>query len=295
MNAPADVPLGSSRVLRRRIANDLTEMRGRHGWSQAHVASLVGGGTSRLANVETQRNLPRLDYLEALLHAYGQQAKVPEYRAMLEQARTKDPQWRHVDLTADPLGYDDFVGLEQGASDIEGYEMRLVPGILQTRAYAQHVLQGRQRSTTGVERKVDIRLRRQELLTRDDAPAQLWMVIEERVLDRPIGSPEVMREQCAHLLALAELDNVQIQVCPESVGSHAGLTSSFVILRFASPRDPGLVSVEAHVKTLFFEQQREIDQYAKIMDHLRTIALSQEESVTLIDTKRREVGEHGLS
>lgn len=289
MNGPTDVPPGSPRVARRRLANDLAEMRDQLGWSQAHVARLVGGGYGRLANVETQRNLPRPEYLEALLHAYGRDEALPEYRAMLELARQKDPHWRHVDLTADPLGSSDYVGLEQGASDIEGYEARLIPGILQTRAYAHHVIRGRQRSTTGVDAKVDIRLQRQEILTRTQAPAQLWMVIEEQVLNRPIGSPEVMHEQCEHLLTIAELDNVQLQVIPEAVGSHVGLTSSFVILRFASPRDPGVVSVETHVKSLLFEEQGEIDQYTKIMDHLRTLALPQEESATLIKTKRREV------
>lgn len=289
MNGPAEPPPGSPRVARRRIANDLIEMRDRLGWSQAHVARLVGGGTGRLANVETQRNLPRPEYLDALLRAYEQEAQIPEYQAMLTRAREKDPQWRHVDLTADPLGSSDYVGLEQGATDIEGYEMRLVPGILQTQDYAHHVIRGQQRSTTGIDRKVELRHRRQQILTRDEAPAQLWMVIEERVLNRPIGSDDVMYRQCTHLLELAELDNVQLQVCPESVGSHAGLTSPFVILRFASSRDLDVVSVETHTKSLLFEQQGEVDQYTKVMDHLRTLALPQEQSASVIEQKRREV------
>ncbi len=281
-------PVVSPRLARRRIAYGLAEMRDEHGWSQARVAELLGCGTSRIANVEIRRNLPSEQLLADLLRTFGRESELDDYLALRTTAKRQEPQWRGLDMSSFVLGFDEFVSLEADAEQIEGYEPRLVPGILQTRDYASRVVRGR-RTSADLDRTVDLRMRRQDSLASDRNPTHLWMVIEEQALDRPVGASDVMRGQFDHLLALGERDNVQLQVLPTSAGPHMGLTSHFLILRFRSPRDPGLVAIETRVRTVFFEEPAEITQYGHEMDHLRTLALPQEASAELIATKRKEV------
>ncbi len=279
----------SPRLAKRRLAYGLAEIREELGWSQAQAAKAVGCGTSRIANVEIRRNLPSEDLLADMLRVYGRSSELDDFLALRETARQRDPQWRSIDPTSFMIGFDEFVSLESAAEQIEGYEHRLVPGILQTRDYASRGMTSSRHSVADLNRKLDIRARRQEALTREKCPVHLWMVIEEQALDRPVGASDVMRAQFEHLLTLGELNNVQLQVAPTAIGPHRGMTSAFVILRFRSPRDPGLAAVETRVKTVFFEEPDEITQFGHEMDHLRTLALSQEESTKLIDAKRKEV------
>lgn len=279
---------GSPRVLKRRIASELTRMRLELGWSQAHVARLMSSSEGRIANLEGQRNLPKPEFLEKLLRVYGKEDETEHYLSLLEEARGNKASWEHIDLTADPVGFDDYLGLERGASKIEGYESRLVPGLLQTHDYARDVIRGRQRSDSDLDQKIELRTRRQEVLTRSEQPARLWMIIEEQVLDRPVGSSETMRDQLEHLMELGNLDNVQLQVCPTSLGSHPALTTTFTIIHMPIPNDPGLVSVETRIRTIWFDSQTEVDQHIEILNHLRTLALTPEQSRGLLDTKRKE-------
>ncbi|NYH80821.1 transcriptional regulator with XRE-family HTH domain [Actinopolyspora biskrensis] len=249
----------------------------------------MSSSEGRIANIEGQRNLPKPEFLEKLLRIYGREEETEQYLALLGEAKGDRAGWEHIDLTADPIGYEDYLGLERGASKIEGYESRLVPGLLQTYDYARHVIRGRQRSDSNMEQKIELRTRRQDILTRADHPVRAWMIIEEQALDRPVGSSEVMVDQLGHLLELGDLDNVQLQVCPTSLGPHPALTAPFTIIHVPIPDDPGLVCFETRVKTIWFDKQAEVDQHTEIMDHLRTLALTPEQSRTLLDGKRKEL------
>lgn len=276
----------SPRLANRRLAYGLTEMRESLGWSQAQAAKAVGCGTSRIANVEVRRNVPSEELIADLLRVYDRESELSDFLALRETAKQSAPQWRGVDRTAFILGFDEFVELESSAERIEGYEHRLVPGILQTRSYAAGVMTSSQHPAD-LNRKLDVRERRQEALTRETSPVHLWMVVEEQALDRPVGDADVMRGQFDHLLELSDLNNVELQIAPTSVGPHRGLISSFVVLRFHSPRDPGLAAVETPVRTVFFEE--EVNQFGQEMDLLRALALPQQESARLIAKKRKGV------
>lgn len=278
----------SPRLARRRVAYGLAEMREELGWSQKHAASVAGVGASRIANVEIRRNLPSEDLLRTLLHAYEREDELDEYLALRTTARQRDPSFRGLNKNEFLLGFDEFVDLESAAEQIDGYEHRVVPGILQTRDYAARAIRAR-RSITNLERKVEVRQQRQRALTRESNPVHLWMIIEEQALDRPVGAADVMRDQFGHLLTLAELPNVELQIAPTSLGPHQGMTSAFCLLRFRSPRDPGVVAVEVASRTIFLEDPGEITQFAYEMDHLRTLALPQEASAELINQKRKEL------
>lgn len=277
----------SPRLARRRLAYGLADLREGLGWSQNHVAKQLGCSNGTIGNIEARDRVPNEEFLHRLLRLYGREQDIPTFLEIRAAARQREPEWRGIDSSEYVPGFDEFVSLEHSAERIDVYETRLVPGLLQTRDYAWHVLQA-SRARAGREHKFDVRMRRQEILT-GDTPVHVWAILEEHALDRPVGGPEVMRQQYEHLLSLIEHDSVQIQVCPTAIGPHMGMASPFAMLRFASPRDPGLVAVETRVKTIFFESSSEVAQFEYELDHLRTIALSPEQTAVLIEQKKQEV------
>jgi hypothetical protein len=118
---------------------------------------------------------------------------------------------------------------------------------------------------------------------------QLWLVIAQHVLEAPVGGPEVMRGQLAHLLEVAALPNVEVQAIPHDVVPYAALHGAFTIMSFPIPGDAGLVYVETRVRGLFFEQPHELQQYAQVMNHLRVLARPPKESSRLIEKIRKEI------
>lgn len=283
------------RFARRELANALLDMReDLHAewgsdWTQAAVASRLGMSQQSLASIEGRRTVPSEDTLRALLREYGRENETTALLARRRRAKGRSPQWRGVDLTADPAGYADYVDYEGGAESIEIYENRLIPGNLQSEKLAKHVIERAQRSGWELDRKVSIRVGRREALTRENKPARLWACIEEHALTRPAAPPEIMREQYELLLELGALPNVEIQMIPHAVGAHVGMTSAFSRLRFHSPRDPGMVAIETEITTIFLERPAEIRQYDMIMDHLRAVALEPDATAARIDKLRKEV------
>jgi Domain of unknown function (DUF5753) len=114
-------------------------------------------------------------------------------------------------------------------------------------------------------------------------------VVSQHVLEAPVGGPEVMRGQLAHLLELAALPNVEMQVIPREVVPYSALHGAFTIMSFPIPGDAGLLYVETRVRGLFFEQPHELQEYAQVMNHLRVLARPPEESSRLIDWIRKEI------
>jgi hypothetical protein len=139
-----------------------------------------------------------------------------------------------------------------------------------------------------VRRRLRLRMRRQELLTAE-SPTQLWLVVPQQVLEAPVGGPGVMRGQLAHLLDVAKLPNVELQVIPRNVVPYSALHGAFTIMSFPVPNDAGLVYVETRVRGLFFEEPNELREYAQVMNHLRVQASPPEESSRLIDRIRKEI------
>jgi transcriptional regulator with XRE-family HTH domain len=277
---------GSPGVMRRLIAFGLKKLRQDAGLSQAQVAKHMRRAQGSIANWEKD-TVPRLEVVEKLLTYYGAEDQIPKYTAMLELAEQKS-WWEGLSETREPAGFDVFLGLEEGASKIESFDPLIVPGLLQTESYARAVTLGGQRTDTDLDRKVALRMKRQEALTRPK-PLHLWAVIDETALDRPIGDAETRRGQLDHLVRMSERANVQLQVIPREVGAYPGLTGAFEILHFPLEQDPGVVYVETRVRAVWFEQQAEIDQHTQVMNHLRALALAPEQSSALIAAKQKEV------
>jgi hypothetical protein len=184
-----------------------------------------------------------------------------------------------------------FVGLEQGAAQIQSYEAQLVPGLLQTREYADAVARRgtAERAEDVIERHVELRMTRQAVLHREPDPLRLWAVLDEAVLRRVVGSPTIMRDQLRHLAEMASHPKITVQVVPYTHGAHPGMAAGpFHVLRFPWPTDPGVICVEHRSGGVYLEQPHEIDAHTVAFEHLCVLALSPDESATMIQNVAEE-------
>ncbi len=203
-----------------------------------------------------------------LLTLYGMQ-DAAERVALLELGhRSTQPGWwqAYGDV---PTWFEDYLGLEQAASIIRTYEPQCVPGLLQTEDYAR-ALMSMNYPVVGpedVERRVRLRLHRQQLLT-GSSPPKYWVVIDESVLRRPVGGPKVHLDQMRRLAELAELPNVTMQVVMFRSGGYTAAGGAFTVLRFAEPDLPDLVYLEQLTTALYVDKPAEVEFYTTMISSL---------------------------
>ena len=206
---------------------------------------------------------------------------------LARQANT--PGWwsNYGDVLAD--WFETYLGLEAAASVIRSFELQFVHGLFQTEAYARAVtlLGYKATSPKEIERRVSLRLKRQELLAAE-GPPQIWSVIDEAALRRPVGGRAVMRAQMNQLAWMAGLPNVTIQVVPFSRGGHAAARGSFAVLRFAEPELPDVVYIEQLTTALYLDKPEDVDHYMEVMNHLSTQALTPARSARFLTEITRE-------
>jgi hypothetical protein len=217
-----------------------------------------------------------------LLDLYG---AVGEQRAALlviaREARERG--WWHSFFGMLPKPYLTFIGLEAEADWVRTYEPQLMPGLLQTEAYAR-ALRHREplrRDPEETDSFVAARMARQRHLTRDE-PLNLWALLDEAVIRRTVGGNDIMGDQLRHILEAGMLSNVTIQVIPFAAGAHPAMEGSFTILEFPDPADPQLVYLENLTSSLYLEQEKEIAWYRLVFEHAQATALSPEDSRKLI-------------
>ena len=182
-----------------------------------------------------------------------------------------------------------YLGLESAASSIRCFEQQFVPGLLQTREYAQAValLAPEGTDTDDIAQRVDIRVKRQALLTRKDPP-QVWTVVDEGVLRRPLGGRGAMHAQLAFLAELARLPHVTLQVVPFARGGHAASGGPFTMLRFGEPDVPDLVYLEQLTSAVYLDKPKDIRLYSKVMDRLGAKALTPPQTLDFLTEIRDE-------
>jgi hypothetical protein len=220
--------------------------------------------------------------LWVLLELYG--VTGPERDGLIRLAReARQPGWWHSFRDVLPNPYEVFIGLEAGAASIRNFEPVVVPGLLQTDEYARQMSRGgpRELDREDIERRVQVRMERQRIVTREDRP-RLWAVIDEAVIRRVVGGPEVIAEQLRHLIECAEHGKTTLQVVPFSAGAHAGTTGPFIILDFPEPTDPSVVYVETLAGDLYLEERADVDRYTLAFDRLLAAALHPDDSVRLV-------------
>jgi hypothetical protein len=196
--------------------------------------------------------------------------------AVLDLAqRAAAPGWWRAFGDYVPSWFEPYLGLEQDASVIRSYEVQCVPGLLQTEEYARAVMQIGHRGAgeQETEERVRLRMRRQQILTRHD-PARFWTIIDEGALRRPVGGRAAMRDQLQHLIDVAELRNVTIQVLPFSTAAHAAAAGPMAILRFPEWELPDVVYLEQLNGAIYPDRSAEVEKYWDAINRLVTEAES---------------------
>jgi transcriptional regulator with XRE-family HTH domain len=188
-----------------------------------------------------------------------------------------------------PDWFEAYLGLEGAASVIRTFELQFVHGLFQTEAYARAVtlLGYGAAPAEEIDRRVSLRMKRQDLLTRPDPP-QVWSILDEAVLRRPAGGRAVMQAQLNRLAELARLPQVTLQIVPFGSGAHAAAGGSFTILRFAEPGLPDVVYIEQLTSALYLDKRDDVDHYMEVMDHLGTQALTPARSARFLAEMTRE-------
>lgn len=266
----------------RRLAVELMRRREASGLSREEAARRLEWSTSTIFRIETGRSRPQPGNVRVLLDLYGVTGS--ERDGLIQLAReARQPGWWHSFRDVLPNPYEVYIGLEGGAASIRNFEPVVVPGLLQTEDYARATFKGgpRELERDEIERRVEVRLARQQILTRDGRP-RLWAVIDEAVIHRLVGDPAVMRAQLGHLIDTAEQGKTTVQVVPFRAGAHAGTTGPFVILDFPEPTDPSVVYVETLAGDIYLEERVDVNRYTIAFDRLLAAALHPDDSVRLI-------------
>lgn len=274
----------SPTVRRRRLRYELRRLRDEHGLTIEQVQERSGGDIKApsISRWENGERSVRPTDLRLLLDIYGVDGERRE--ALLTLARqAKERGWWQSYGSAIPQWFQVYVGLEAEASSVRVYESELVHGLLQTAGYYRAFLRAAPAAAVDAEadRKIEVRLARQERLTGEDPP-DYWAVLNEAVIRRVVGGAVVMREQLDHIAEMAQLPHVNVQVLPFGAGVHPAMDGSFEILGFPEPGDPDVVYLENQAGSLYLEEQPEIDRYARMFSHLMAKALDPEESRRMI-------------
>ncbi|MFC7344989.1 helix-turn-helix domain-containing protein, partial [Saccharopolyspora griseoalba] len=273
------VESSSPALLRRWIALNLKQLRQEAGKDRSEVMQRLDLSRAQVGHLETATRLPSRPVLEILLDFYGKPDRLPDFLRIVEAAK-KGKNWWDQLSGAVPPWFDLYLGLESGAAEISTFEAYLIPGLLQTRDYAEAVVRGDPDFTDEeVQRIVDVRMRRQRILDRDADPVRLWALIDELVLYRERGNSQVMAEQIDHLIKLSERRRIDLQILPRKAGAHlAQQGGSFSLLKFPTDwvGDPGVVYEEVLLGGRYHEDPEEIALYDRAITRLQALAETQE-------------------
>lgn len=289
-NGSADDPT----VLRMVLGGQLRRLRERRGISREKAGWEIRSSESKISRMELGRVGFKERDVADLLTLYGV-ADVEEREALVTLARqANQPNWwnRYGDVL--PNWLQSYLGLETAATIIRSYEVQFVAGLLQTPGYARAVISlgHGAASAEEIDRRVALRIERQKILDRENAP-RMWAVIDEAALRRPIGGADVMREQIDALIAASKRPNVQIQLLPFEVGGHAAAGGAYTILRFADRELPDVVYIEQLTGALYLDKRDDVDHYAITMERLCMEAAPPEETVRRLAELKRSAYPEG--
>lgn len=284
---------GSPTVRRRRLAAELRRLRDQSGLTGDEVATRLGWSASKISRYELGRTGLKPTEVRRLLDLYGVAPAHKDQLLALARESTAKGWWEAYsdDL---PEEYADFIGLEDEATSIWTWQMECVPGLLQTEDYGRQVNSGYRRLAaippSKMERRLQARLLRQKILTRNPPPV-LSVVIDESALLRELADPPVMRAQLQRLEEASQMPNVTVHVLP-LLGPHPMIIGSFTILRFGEAREttlPDVVAIEHLASSLYFEGETDTFQYLESFRSFGEAALSAAASAELISDISRRV------
>ncbi|HEV2784411.1 MAG TPA: helix-turn-helix transcriptional regulator [Actinophytocola sp.] len=289
---PPALRSGSPALFKRTIALSLQRWRKEANLAQRDAAKRLDRTPQHVSNLESGERLPSAADLELLLDMYGKPDRIPFMRELLSAARRARNWWTALS-GAVPKWFDLYLGLESGASGLSSFDTMLVPGLLQTRDYAEAVIRGNpDLKDEQVRQGVELRIGRQQILDREDDPVHLWTVLDESVLYRIRGDAVVMHAQLAYLLELSERPRIDVQVLPFDAGATpAQYGATFTVMTFppAMGHDTGLVYVDLLTGGRYIEQPEEITEYQRALTRLHALAADQKRSREIIQRAMKEV------
>ncbi|MFE9248693.1 helix-turn-helix domain-containing protein [Streptomyces sp. NPDC007088] len=274
-------------VRRRRLGQELRKLREGRGMTAEEVAERLLVSQSKISRLENGRRSISQRDVRDLCGVY----EVEDMRivdSLMQMAKDSRQQgWWH---TFGDIPYSIYIGLETDAASLRVYDPQVVPGLLQTPQYAHALITGALPESTPaeIEKRVQVRMARQDRITSKDKPLRLWAVLDEATLLRTVGTDDVMRGQLDHLVDMSQLPHVTVQVIPFAVGAHPGLNGQYAVLEFPDTADSSVVYIEGVTSDLYLEKANEVEQYSVMYEHLRAQAMNPEDSREYIRTTASE-------
>jgi transcriptional regulator with XRE-family HTH domain len=274
-------PRQSPTIRRRRLGIELRKLREAAGLTALDVTKHLEWSPGKVTRLEKAQAIkPMVADTRLLLEIYGVPRDDPRHEELItltREARQRGWWSSYREVLDDP-----YVEFEASAEKIHSYELSLIPGLLQTPAYAAAIIRSwLVRDPAEIEQLVRLRMDRQAILAHDDPP-YFWAVIDEAALLRPFGTADDSREQLQRLIATERMAHVTVQVLPMSAGPHLGMAGPFSILDFPDD-DPSIVYIEAEPNSLYLEERAEIQRYSVVFQHLSAMALSPDESIAYLN------------
>ncbi|KPI17782.1 helix-turn-helix domain protein [Actinobacteria bacterium OK074] len=279
-------------IRRRRLGQELRKLREGRNMTAEQVADRLLVSQSKISRLENgRRSISQRDVRDLCgVYEVEDQRIVDLLMQMAKESRQQG--WWHA---FGDVPYSIYIGFETDAESLRIYSPQVVPGLLQTSSYAEAVITGAlpETSTAEIEKRVRVRLRRQDRITMEKDPLRLWAVLDEAALRRVVGNRHLMREQLEHLAEVMQLPQVTVQVLPFDVGAHPGLNGQYAILEFTNEDDPSVVYIEGVTSDLYLEKAPDVQQYSLMYEHLRAQALNVEQSRQLILDIAKEYAKQG--
>jgi transcriptional regulator with XRE-family HTH domain len=285
-----------STVPRRQLGRYLRELRNRQRMTVKRAAEEMEWSETKIWRVENGQTSLRSHDVETMCRIYAAPADLTEaLKALAKETKAKG--WWHAYGDVIPEWLDVYIGLEEAASQVSTYQPELVPGLLQTEDYARSVIKEDNPGVDDdeIDRRVHVRIARQMLVRRAVDPPELHVALNEAILHRAVGGPEVMAAQLDSLIYTAGLPNVKLRVVSYTAGLHHGLmTGPFVILRFpvsgnGTESEPATIYVEGFTGALYLDKPREVARYTIAFDRIWESALAEAASRDLIHRSAEEL------
>jgi transcriptional regulator with XRE-family HTH domain len=279
------VATSSPTALRWWFAVAMRRLREAKNISRETAAQEIQGSVSAIAHIENGRSLPKPLELKSLLTLYGVPEQNEAFASLRVQARKNKDWFIGFDHNEIPEDFGLFLGMESSASQLESWDAQVIPGLFQTRGYAEAIIRGSESNLSDAEvaRRVELRMTRQHMVFNDGEPPLVWRVLAESALRWHVGGAEVMDEQLHHLADVAGRPGITLQVLRPSVGAHTGVEGTFTILSAPPELEdyPGCVYVETLVKSYYYEELEQIRKYRNALTELRLKATAPEQTPTL--------------
>jgi len=277
---------GGPTVLRILVGAQLRRLREASGITREAAAYHIRGSEAKMSRIESGRVGFKPRDVADLLNLYGLAGGSARDVVLNLAEHANEPGWWHRYNDTMPDWFSTYVGLEQAATIIRSYEAQYVPGLLQTEAYANAVVNlGEAVRADEVSKRVELRMQRQQLLDLPKPP-DYWAVIDEAVLRRNLGGRQAMRNQLDHILEAIERPHVTVQVVPFERSDIAAVGGPFTLLRFAEPDLPDIVYLEQLNSALYLNKEVDVMSYRQIINRLAAGALTPQRSTELIASVR---------